>query len=516
MDFFFLAVIFFVASAATGRFSPIYIVVGSLSLFVSGQEDLFFFLFQLAACVVFGCCVLGVVLFSQFRSAYLVLAYSFFALILTLFSVGCVSMHFGYFCRVSRFLFSPYYICRMDHFGKTVTVQTPPEFRRFTQATVLPGILVDIGKDAIHSVQFLPGGSFRALFSSPESHECVVQATGPPQVDVYVHYYPFEAPDADIFSVLSKFGQIKGLRYQSFPGYSNVKTGSRIVRMVVEREIPSQQSIRGYPCRVWYKGQPIRCNICREVGHLAASCPNKGLCRRCKEPGHTAGHCTRASSTAQVSVPAVAGPSSSGVSPAAPAPRPQLGAVCERAPPASVPDPFEETEILLAEAMDTASVASDVDYTDSEVDEVDEAVSDGSNGISDYDTSEEDHLLEEVDLSLEKTRSASKRAKRESGVQSRNAPAPAVSSSAAAAPAVLVAPAAPAVPAAPAAPASSAVQSSTPQCASGAPKENACDISSVSKSTEPKTRNSEITSVNNSVEGNVGTVRGSEDFYKEK
>ena len=55
--------------------------------------------------------------------------------------------------------------------------------------------------------------------------------------------------------------------------------------------------------------------------------------------------------------------------------------------------------MLLAEAMDTESVASDVDYTDSEVDEVDEAVSDGSNGISDYDTSEEDHLLEDVDLS---------------------------------------------------------------------------------------------------------------------
>ena len=45
--------------------------------------------------------------------------------------------------------------------------------------------------------------------------------------------------------------------------------------------------------------------------------------------------------------------------------------------------------------------------------------------------------------------------------------------------------------------------SSTPQCASGAPKGNVSDISSVSKRTEPKTRNSEITSVNNSVEGNV-------------
>ena len=73
-----------------------------------------------------------------------------------------------------------------------------------------------------------------------------------------------------------------------------------------------------------------------------------------------------------------------------------------------------------------------------------------------------------MDLSLEKTRSASKRTKRESGVESQNAPAPAVSSSAAAAPAVL---AAPAVPAAPAAPASSAVQSSTPSVRLGCVRE---------------------------------------------
>ena len=102
-----------------------------------------------------------------------------------------------------------------------------------------------------------------------------------------------------------------------------------------------------------------------------------------------------------------------------------------------------------------------------------------------------------MDLSLEKTRSASKRAKRESGVESRNPPASAVSSSAAAAPAVLVAPAAPVVPAALAAPASSAVQSSTPSV------RLVSDISSLSESTKPKTLNSEISSVGGNVECNV-------------
>ena len=174
-------------------------------------------------------------------------------------------------------------------------------------------------------------------------HECTVQATGHPQVDVYVHYYPFEAPDEDILDALSKFGQIKNLRYQSFPGYPNVKTGSRIVKMVVEREIPSQLTIRGFPCRFWYKEQPLRCNICRGIGHLAASCPNKGLCRRCKEPGHTAGQCVKAWNTAQVSVLAGTGPSTSGVPPLAPDPLPQRAA-SENGPQVGTEDAFEETK----------------------------------------------------------------------------------------------------------------------------------------------------------------------------
>ena len=86
------------------------------------------------------------------------------------------------------------------------------------------------------------------------SHECTIRVTGPPQVDVYVHYYPLEAPDADIRGALSKFGQIKSLRYQSFPGYPDGKTGSRVSKMVVEKEISCLLSLQDFPCRVWYMG----------------------------------------------------------------------------------------------------------------------------------------------------------------------------------------------------------------------------------------------------------------------
>ena len=113
--------------------------------------------------------------------------------------------------------------CIKDRFDKFVTSKTPPELRRFTQGSVLPSIVDKMGKDAVNSIQILPGGSFRAAFSSRErkvmledrgrivigSPECTIRATGHPQVDVYVHHYPFEALDADIRGALSKFGHLK-------------------------------------------------------------------------------------------------------------------------------------------------------------------------------------------------------------------------------------------------------------------------------------------------------------------
>ena len=120
---------------------------------------------------------------------------------------------------------------------------------------------------------------------------------------------------------------------------------------------------------------------------------------------------------------------------------------------------FEETKQLLAEAMETHSVASDDDYIDSEVGEVDEEAS--NNDISDYHTSEEDHLMvEDVDLSLGKTRSATKRAKRVSPSQE---PGTLIRSGA---PVLHSEAAEPAAAAAPAAPSASVAQSSALQRAS--------------------------------------------------
>ena len=59
--------------------------------------------------------------------------------------------------------------------------------------------------------------------------------------------------------------------------------------MVRKHEIPRNIVIDGVKCHVWYKGQPLVCDICNN-NHKAADCPLKGKCR---EAGHFVRNCLK-------------------------------------------------------------------------------------------------------------------------------------------------------------------------------------------------------------------------------
>ena len=110
---------------------------------------------------------------------------------------------------------------------------------------------------------------------------------------VYVHYFPVEGDDALIREKLSKYGEVISIRHQSFSGIPGLLTGSRVLKMVLLDPVPAQFHIDDYPVRVWYKGIPPFCQICKISGHKVADCQFKGKCRRCGSPDHKAHACVR-------------------------------------------------------------------------------------------------------------------------------------------------------------------------------------------------------------------------------
>lgn len=120
---------------------------------------------------------------------------------------------------------------------------------------------------------------------------CAVQGGGPPLTMVHIFDYPAEFVDDPVLKVLSGFGDVKSVKRQTYIGQPHIETGTRLVLMAFRATPPRLVNINGYFCRLWYKGQPLICNLCNVQGHKSAVCPNRDKCRRCGESGHFARTC---------------------------------------------------------------------------------------------------------------------------------------------------------------------------------------------------------------------------------
>lgn len=117
------------------------------------------------------------------------------------------------------------------------------------------------------------------------------------------------------------------------------------MHMCLFHHIPFQCNIQGYPCRVSYSGQPLKCTICSGA-HKAADCPDRNKCKRCHQAGHFAKDCVNAwNTTSQAG--GVPHPPAGGSNPPAPVPP---------APPApSVPSAFSTAPVPPAPPAPSAS-----------------------------------------------------------------------------------------------------------------------------------------------------------------
>ena len=112
---------------------------------------------------------------------------------------------------------------------------------------------------------------------------------GPTATIVHVFDFPYELDEKKVEDFFSQFGMVKAVHNQKYLGKPNIYTGTRLVNIVLNSTLPCTGG--GHMCHVWYKGQPVVSNLCNDLGHKSATCPDKDKCRLCKQPGHFACNC---------------------------------------------------------------------------------------------------------------------------------------------------------------------------------------------------------------------------------
>ena len=195
-----------------------------------------------------------------------------------------------------------------DDFPKSAVLDFPPSvYQKFGAAEMIPNLLEILLVEDLRCVQFLRIGKVRVSFREKDvrdqylveglrfgDHDIPVTKDGQKVTVLYIRDLPYEVPSDDLGDFFSNHGEVLTVERSvavNFPGLCN---GNRILKLILNEDLPYFLSVCGYQCRVWYRGQPLQCLVCRERGHRAQFCPLSGRCRYCHQVGHMARDCARA------------------------------------------------------------------------------------------------------------------------------------------------------------------------------------------------------------------------------
>ena len=190
---------------------------------------------------------------------------------------------------------------------KTCVIHASEMVASYEKARVIELLRECLDFEELSAIQFCPRGLIRVTFKDAadkedfvrvgsltlDGHDLSVTSSDKLHSFVYVHYFPVEGDDDLICDELRKYGEVIGIKHQKFSGIPGLLTGSRILTMVLSDPVPAEFRIDDYPVRVWYRGIPPFCQICKVNGHKAADCQFNGKCRRCGSPDHKAHACAR-------------------------------------------------------------------------------------------------------------------------------------------------------------------------------------------------------------------------------
>ena len=190
---------------------------------------------------------------------------------------------------------------------KTCVIHASVMMASYEKDRVIALLRERIDFERLSAIQFCPRGLIRITFKNAsdkedfarmgslalDGHDLSVTSSDKPPSLVYVHYFPAEGDDALICDELRKYGEVIGIKHQNFSEIPGLLTGSRILTMVLSDPVPAEFRIDDFPVRVWYRGIPPFCQICKANAHKAADCQFNGKCRRCGSPDHKAHACAR-------------------------------------------------------------------------------------------------------------------------------------------------------------------------------------------------------------------------------
>lgn len=134
------------------------------------------------------------------------------------------------------------------------------------------------GEHVISAIQIVPGGLCKVTFESARvkqdlcsSDICNVggvncrvlnHAKRVTQVQVHVHYYAFENDLDPLFKVLSPFGEVKRMQFQHWTNLTKIHTGTILLDVILNHDIPRTLKVGKLKVKVWYRDQPLCCDIC--------------------------------------------------------------------------------------------------------------------------------------------------------------------------------------------------------------------------------------------------------------
>ena len=158
----------------------------------------------------------------------------------------------------------------------------------------------------ISAIQIVPGGVCKVTFESAGvKHDlcsreicnvggvdCRVLNYAQHTTPVQIHHYPFEDDLEPLFKVLSPFGVVKRTRFQHWTNIPEMPTGTILLDVVLNHHIPSTLEVGKMRVKVWYRDQPLCCDVCKGP-HRVTDCDLRGKCRRCGGEGHFARACRR-------------------------------------------------------------------------------------------------------------------------------------------------------------------------------------------------------------------------------